>query len=159
VSLATDAPAAEPATDGRRDALAVLARAGVEELRVAWDALGEKPGFETVRPPETGLVMTRGRMGGGGAPFNIGEVTVTRAVVRMETGEVGFGHILGRDPDRAMLVACFDALWQNRRYRDLVEAALIAPVRQRGAEADDLTRRKTAATRVNFFTLVRGEDE
>jgi len=159
VSLATDALDAEPATDGRRAALAVLARAGGEELRSAWESLPEKPGFATIRPPETGLVMARGRIGGGGAPFNIGEVTVTRAAVRMETGEVGFGHVLGRDPERATLVARFDALWQSPRYRHTVEAGLIASVRRRATEADALTRRQTAATRVNFFTMVRGEDE
>ena len=87
----------------------------------ALEALPDAPAFETVRAPEPGLVMARGRIGGGGAPFNLGEVTVTRAVVRIESGEVGFGHVLGRDTARALLVAKLDALWQSRRYRAVVE--------------------------------------
>ena len=144
--------------EARRAALAALAAAEVIEMSAAVDGLPETLAFETVRPPEVGLVMARGRIGGGGAPFNLGEVTVTRAVVRIASGEVGFGHILGRDTNRALLVAKLDALWQSTRYRDLVEERVITPVRQRIAAEDAETRRKTAATRVNFFTLVRGED-
>jgi alpha-D-ribose 1-methylphosphonate 5-triphosphate synthase subunit PhnG len=128
-------------------------------LAAAWDALSPAPVFETVRRPETGLVMVRGRIGGGGAPFNCGEVTVTRCAVRMESGEVGFGHVLGRDVRRAELVACFDALLQSEQYRSFVEQRLLAPVAARTAAEDDLKRRQTAATRVNFFTMVRGDDE
>ena len=142
----------------RRAALAVLAAARVDELAAGLDALPDAPAFETVRVPEPGLVMARGRIGGGGAPFNLGEVAVTRAVVRIESGEVGFGHVLGRDTARALMVAKLDALWQTPRYRAVVEETVIAPVSRRIADEDAETRRKTAATRVNFFTLVRGED-
>ena len=79
-------------------------------------------------------------------------------MVRAESGEVGFGHVLGRDGEQAVLVARFDALWQSPRHRDFVEAELIGPVARRAAGSDALTAAKTAATRVNFFTLVRGED-
>lgn len=147
-----------PAAGDRRAALAVLAAARVDELAAAFDALPDAPSFETIRPPEPGLVMARGRIGGGGAPFNLGEVAITRAVVRIGSGEVGFGHVLGRDTARALLVAKLDALWQAPRYRDAIEAAVLAPVSRRIAAEDEATRRKTAATRVNFFTLVRGED-
>lgn len=146
-------------TGSRRAALAILARASRGELATAWDGLVEKPAFETLRRPEIGLVMARGRIGGGGAPFNMGEVTVTRAAVRMESGEVGFGHVLGRDVERALLVARFDALWQSERHRRFVETGLLRPVAARTNDADALTRRKTEATRVNFFTMVRGEDQ
>ena len=155
MTMSMDGPAAPEA---RRAALAALAAADVGEMSAALDNVPAAPNFETVRPPEVGLVMARGRIGGGGAPFNLGEVTVTRAVVRIESGEVGFGHVLGRDTIRALMVAKLDALWQSSRYRDLVETRVIAPVRQRIAAEDSTTRRKAAATRVNFFTLVRGED-
>jgi alpha-D-ribose 1-methylphosphonate 5-triphosphate synthase subunit PhnG len=155
MTTSTDGP---PAAEDRRAALAVLAAARIDELAAAFDALPDAPAFKTVRAPEPGLVMARGRIGGGGAPFNLGEVTVTRAVVRIDSGEVGFGHVLGRDTARALMVAKFDALWQTRRYRAAVEERVIAPVTQRIAAEDAETRRKTAATRVNFFTLVRGED-
>lgn len=149
--------AREPAND-RRAALAVFAAARADELSAAFATLPDQPVFETIRAPEPGLVMARGRIGGGGAPFNLGEVSVTRAVVRIAGGEVGFGHVLGRDTERALLVAKLDALWQVPRYRDTIEVEVIAPVRRRIEAEDAATRRKTAATRVNFFTLVRGED-
>jgi len=146
-------------TAERRAALALLALATKDEMAPARDGLPGAEGFATVRQPEYGLVMARGRIGGGGAPFNLGEVTVTRAVVRLASGEVGFGHVLGRDKERAELVARLDALWQAAATRDAVEAAVLAPVRRRLAEEDAATRRRTEATRVNFFTLVRGEDK
>jgi len=142
----------------RRAVLATLARAEEGEMAAAISALPEAPAFETIRRPEAGLVMARGRIGGGGAPFNLGEVTVTRAAVRLASGEVGFGHVLGRDKNRALMVARLDALWQSERYRPVVEDRVIAPVRKRLAAEDARTRRQTEATRVNFFTLVRGED-
>ena len=146
-------------TAERRAALAVLAAAETAEMTPALEALPAGADFETVRKPEQGLVMARGRIGGSGAPFNLGEVTVTRAVVRLASGEVGFGHVLGRDKERALLVAKLDALWQAPGTRAAVEATVLAPVRCRIAAEDAATRRKTEATRVNFFTLVRGEDK
>ena len=145
-------------TAERRAALALLAVATTAEMAPARDGLPGAAAFATVRQPEYGLFMARGRIGGGGAPFNLGEVTVTRAVVRLASGEVGFGHVLGRDKERAELVARLDALWQAAGTRDAVEAAVLAPIRRRLAEEDAATRRRTEATRVNFFTLVRGED-
>jgi len=148
-----------PVENDRRDGLAILVRASRDELTAAWDGLAPQPAFETVRRPEIGLVMVRGRIGGGGAPFNLGETTVTRCAVRMDSGEVGFGHVLGRDTARAELVARFDALAQSDSYRDYVDAKLLRPVAERARGDDDRTRAETAATRVNFFTMVRGEDE
>lgn len=149
-----------PAAAARRSTLAILARAEREELAEAWAGLAPQPAFEIVRRPELGLMMVRGRIGGGGgAPFNFGEVTVTRCVVRMESGEVGYGNVLGRDAGRAKLVARFDALAQSDRYSAYTEKSLLGPVAERARRDDEATRRETAATRVNFFTMVRGEDE
>ena len=159
ISQTMNAGSRPPSDSERRAALTVLVRASGEELAGAFDEIAPAPVFETVRRPETGLVMVSGRIGGGGAPFNIGEVTVTRCVVRLASGEVGFGHVLGRDAVRAELVARFDALLQSERYRDVVEEKVIRPVAGRVGSEDELTRRQTAATRVNFFTMVRGEDE
>jgi phosphonate C-P lyase system protein PhnG len=68
---------------------------------------------EDLREPENGLVMVRGRIGGDGAPFNLGEATVSRAAVRLSTGEVGFGYTLGRDRHKAQMIALCDALIQT----------------------------------------------
>ncbi|MBT3069304.1 phosphonate C-P lyase system protein PhnG [Rhodomicrobium sp. Az07] len=141
----------------RRAAMATFAAANAAELRGALESMGSIDAVE-IRKPETGLVMIRGRIGGDGAPFNVGEATVTRCAVRIASGETGFSYLLGRDQEKARLAALCDALWQSRDRRAQIETLLIAPVRERLAKARDEARAKTDATRVDFFTLVRGED-
>jgi alpha-D-ribose 1-methylphosphonate 5-triphosphate synthase subunit PhnG len=143
----------------RKRTLDLLARSERTELQVAWDALAEKPEVQPVRGPETGLVMVRGRIGGGGSPFNLGEVTVTRATVRLASGSIGHAYHLGTDREAARLAAVFDALWQERAHRDFVEKAILTPVSERIAAVDQKKAEETAATRVDFFTMVRGEDK
>jgi alpha-D-ribose 1-methylphosphonate 5-triphosphate synthase subunit PhnG len=137
----------------------LLARAYEDELKAAWDALPEKPLAQPVRGPETGLVMVRGRIGGGGSPFNLGEVTVSRATVRLASGTVGHAQALGTDRERARLAAIFDALWQEPDTKDFVEQAILAIVEKRITAAETKKAEETAATRVDFFTMVRGEDK
>jgi alpha-D-ribose 1-methylphosphonate 5-triphosphate synthase subunit PhnG len=111
-----------------------------------------------MRPAETGLVMLRGRAGGDGAMFNLGEATVARAVVEIESGERGFGHALGRDVEQARRIAIIDALRQRAADRAAVEAQVLAPIAERLAAERAQAAAETAATRVDFFTLVRGQD-
>ena len=151
-------PAEAAATDAERQkAMGLLAKASRAELQAAFDALHDKPAVQPVRGPETGLIMVRGRIGGGGAPFNLGEATVSRASIRLEDGTVGHGQVLGTDGARARLAAIFDALFQQRARRAEVEALLDA-LTARIAGEDAAKARQTAATRVDFFTMVRGED-
>ena len=96
--------------NARSEALGVLAHADASVLSAAWSTWENRPAIEVIRPPETGLIMLRGRVGGGGAPFNVGEATVSRASVRIDSGEVGHGYCLGRDTDKAQLIAVIDAL-------------------------------------------------
>lgn len=142
----------------RRDALAVLARADSKEIAAGLRQLDDGLAYSEPRAPEVGLVMLRGRIGSRGAPFNAGEATVTRAAVQLSSGETGFGYVLGRDREKARLVALCDALWQVEDKREAVEAQILAPLRQKQIEKTDLARARTAATKVDFFTLVRGED-
>lgn len=142
----------------RRAIMAVLADADTVALAQAWDAFPEKPAWRWVRPPETGLVMVRGRAGGGGAPFNLGEATVTRCVVALETGETGFSYMLGRDANKAQIAALADALAQTARKGE-VEDRIAAPLKLARARAARAAHEETAATKVDFFTIVRGEDE
>lgn len=137
----------------------LLAKAERDDLTAAWEALADKPTAQAVRGPETGLVMVRGRIGGGGAMFNLGEVTVTRATVRLASGTIGHAQALGTDRERARLAAIFDALWQEPATRDFVEQTILTPIADRIAAADRLKADETAATRVDFFTMVRGEDK
>ena len=150
-----DSPPAE--TAARKAAMAIAARATAAELAPVETAVSPMPEIRTLRQPEIGLVMVRGRVGGDGAPFNLGEATVTRAAVALAGGEIGFGHVLGRDLDKARLAALADALWQVPAHRAAVEAVL-APVRDRLAAERKLSAERTAATRVDFFTMVRGDN-
>jgi alpha-D-ribose 1-methylphosphonate 5-triphosphate synthase subunit PhnG len=102
-------------------------------------------------------VMVRGRIGGDGAPFNLGEATVSRAAVRLATGEMGFGYTLGRDAQKARMIAFCDAMLQSNEFADTIEAAVLAPLRAAMVGEQDQKAAETAATRVDFYTLVRGE--
>ena len=144
--------------EGRQAAMATLAHAAPAELERLWEAAHLPQDAQLLRGPETGLVTLRGRIGGGGAPFNFGEATVTRATVRLPGGTVGHAYALGRDKEKARLSAIADALWQQPGSRAEVEAKLLVPLRAAASAADDKRRAETAATRVDFFTLVRGED-
>lgn len=141
---------------GRKAALDVLAAAPARALAELWDHWADKPAHTKVRGPEVGLVMVRGRAGGGGAPFNLGEATVSRASVRIVTGEVGHGYSLGRDLAKAEIIAVIDALWQRDPAR--VEAEIIVPLHALAVAADQKRRDESAATKVDFFTMVRGDN-
>lgn len=149
----------DSAASGRQTLMATLARATAPEIREGLARLADLPEPLELRRPETGLVMLRGRIAGQGARFNLGEATVTRASVRLPSGEVGASYILGRDAERARLAAMVDALWQRDDYRAAVEAHVLAPLRERQEAERQARAARTAATRVDFFTLVRGEDE
>ena len=140
----------------RKAAMAVLAHSGAVAIagRLAAIAL---PDHENLREPENGLVMVRGRAGGDGAPFNLGEATVSRAAVRLSTGEVGFGYTLGRDRQKARMIALCDALIQSAEHAGTVETQVLAPLRATIAAEQNRKAAETAATRVDFYTMVRGE--
>lgn len=150
---------ADAALVQRRAAMAVLAQAHAGDIARGLSQVASDVAFTDARPAEIGLVMLRGRIGGRGAPFNVGEATVTRAAVRLASGETGFGYVLGRDREKARLAALCDALWQIDTKRQPVEDHIIAPLRQEQRHSRALARAQTAATRVDFFTLVRGEDD
>jgi len=139
--------------------MAVLARAAAGDIARGLERIGDGVAFAELRPPETGLVMLRGRIGGDGAPFNAGEATVTRAAVQLASGEKGFAYVLGRDSQKARLAALCDALWQSATHRDAIERHVLGPLRAAQEQRRALARAQTAATKVDFFTLVRGEDE
>ncbi len=142
----------------RQRLMQACAMATEAELADAITELGEPPGFQELRPAQTGLVMLRGRIGGSGPPFNLGEATVTRAALRLDDGSIGFAYLLGRCQRRATLAALVDALGQHADCRARLQKSLVAPVLARCAAADARARAETAATKVDFFTLVRGED-
>jgi alpha-D-ribose 1-methylphosphonate 5-triphosphate synthase subunit PhnG len=143
----------------RRAAMATLAQADAAGIERGLAAAKCATEFVDLRAPEIGLVMLRGRIGGNGAPFNVGEATVTRAAVQLTSGERGFAYILGRDPKKARLAALCDALWQADESRQRIEQHVLKPLLAVLDEREAHERACTAATKVDFFTLVRGEDE
>ncbi|MEO1000775.1 MAG: phosphonate C-P lyase system protein PhnG [Pseudomonadota bacterium] len=144
--------------DAERKAwLGTLARAPAEALAARWAALGLAPTHDLLRPPEIGAVMVRGRAGGTGAPFNLGEMTVTRCSVRLADGTVGHGWVPGRDGDHATRVALCDALLQTAEAAR-VQAEVVAPLAAAAEAKTAAEAAKAAGTKVEFFTLVRGED-
>ncbi len=151
--------AAQGACADRRAAMAVLAEAEAGDIERCLSVVGVGVEFTEPRPAETGLIMLRGRIGGDGAPFNVGEATVTRAAVQLASGVIGFGYVLGRDRRKARAVALCDALLQADDYRQSVERHVLTPLRLAQQQRLAFAQAQTAATRVDFFTLVRGEDE
>jgi alpha-D-ribose 1-methylphosphonate 5-triphosphate synthase subunit PhnG len=142
----------------RRRRLGLLARAAGSEVEDALGVLGIASSDVTdLRGPETGLVMLTGRMGGDGARFNLGEATVSRSTVRLVTGEVGFGQRLGTDRELARRSAILDAAAATAKGAPIIDR-LCEGIEQRLAAEHGRVESETAATRVDFFTLVRGED-
>lgn len=143
----------------RRAWLRVLALAPYVELAGSVAAFDALPAYERVRGPEIGLAMVRGRAGGDGAPFNLGEMTVTRCTVRVATTDDeardGFACVAGRAPLHAELAAVCDALLQSPAWRDLVVRCVIAPAETALAEKRTLRARQRAATKADFVTVVR----
>ncbi|TCO73038.1 alpha-D-ribose 1-methylphosphonate 5-triphosphate synthase subunit PhnG [Rhodovulum euryhalinum] len=138
--------------------MGLLARAPAMALAELWAGFGAEPGFSWLRPPETGAVMVRGRMGGTGAAFNLGEMTVTRCVLKLdEGGAVGHACVQGRDRDKARRAALIDALMQTGRAEDC-RSKVLGPLAARMEEAGRARAARAAATKVEFFTMVRGED-
>jgi alpha-D-ribose 1-methylphosphonate 5-triphosphate synthase subunit PhnG len=137
----------------RRRWMAVLARADASDIEALLERHAELPCYTRLRGPEAGLVMVRGRTGGGGAPFNLGEMTVTRCSVRTEQGLVGHAYVAGRDARQAELAAVVDAMLQDPAQTFELHAKLIEPLadKQRTSRADIAA--KAAATKVQFFAM------
>src|SRR5262249_32494556 len=142
----------------RYEAMAVLAESSAPEIARCLESIGHTPSHDEIRPTESGLVMVRGRIGGDGAPVNLGEATVGRGAIRLTRGETGFGYVLGRDCAKARLIALCDALMQSDKHREILESNVLAPIRGRLRAERELRAQQVAATKVEFFTLVRGED-
>ena len=138
--------------EARRVWMRVLARAGANDIRAALREAGIEPTWTRVRGPENGLVMVRGRAGGSGPPFNLGEMSVTRCTISLPDGAVGHAYVAGRDHERAELAAVADALLLGAAHEN-VYSNVVAPLAAAQAAARETTARKAAATRVDFFAL------
>lgn len=154
----SDSTSTNPAVTDRQHWMAVLARTDLDALETYWQQLAQPPSYRFLRTPEIGLALVRGRAGGTGAAFNLGEVTLTRCVVELATGAQGFGYVRGRSRRHAELAAVFDGLMQEemQENRDCHGPGLIEPLHRRWLQSREYKSRKAAATKVNFMTMVRG---
>lgn len=141
----------------RQEWLSLLATADADQLAALWSATGLAPDYAMLRQPEIGAVMVRGRAGSTGDAFNLGEMTVTRASLRLANGRVGHGWCQGRSKTQATTIALVDALMQGD-YASQLEAAVLAPLRDARERRYAAQAGKAAATKVDFFTMARGED-
>ncbi len=137
--------------------MSLLAKAPAAALARRWGGLGLAPEFDWLRAPEIGAVMVRGRAGGTGAAFNLGEMTVTRCALRLAGGDVGHAVVQGRDRDKARVAALVDALMQGA-HAAAVRRDLLEPLRAEIRTQAEARAARAAATKVEFFTMVRGED-
>jgi alpha-D-ribose 1-methylphosphonate 5-triphosphate synthase subunit PhnG len=144
---------AGPEHAARRHWMSVLARADVQALTDHLGSLDDVPAYHRLRGPESGLVMVRGRAGGSGSPFNLGEMTVTRCTVRTACGVTGHAYITGRNAKHAELAAVFDALLQDPARQAVLQSAVIAPLRDAQVAQREAVAAKAAATKVNFFAM------
>lgn len=143
--------------NARKEWLSLMAAAPETALMSLWDAVTDRPSFEWLRAPEVGGVMVRGRMGGSGAPFNLGEMTVTRCSLVLADGTVGHGYVQGRSKLKVEAAALIDALMQTGAA-DHVQTQVLDPLAAQIRTAKQTRAAKAAATKVEFFTMVRGED-
>ncbi|MEO1131320.1 MAG: phosphonate C-P lyase system protein PhnG [Cyanobacteria bacterium J06639_1] len=149
-------------SEKRQAWIAILAKAPEERLEAcAQTIVSEAPAAVMLRSPEIGLAMVRGRAGGTGQKFNLGEMTVTRCVVQLDSLDPdrpisGFGYVAGRSRRHAELAATCDALLQHPAWRDRVWNQVIAPLQAEAEERRQRQQQQTEATRVKFFTMPRG---
>ena len=139
--------------------MAILAKTSLEQLQQQMKQLEPLPEYTFLRPPEIGLTQVRGRAGGTGEIFNLGEMTLTRCVVKLASEPIitGFGYVAGRSHLHAELAALADALMQRQDWYERVKKTVIEPLEAEAVRLREIERSQTAATRVDFLTLVRGE--
>lgn len=153
-TVSNDSP---PGVLARKRYLAILARASTTELEEARSLLGDLPAVQQVRAAEVGMTMLRGRIGGTGDAFNLGEATVTRCAVRVGSAPLGVGYTLGRERRKAELIALFDSLLQGGKQSALIMREVISGYGAKQAASAAASRQAAATSKVEFFTFVRGE--
>lgn len=136
----------------RQHWIAVLSRTPYPELARHWQALGLAPDYRLIRPPETGLMQVRARMGATGNLFNLGDATFTRAVVQLDQHPLGYGYVAGRNKAHAELAALIDALLQGERQPQLL-TSLIEPLHKSWQACRQQRQQQIATSKVDFFTL------
>ncbi|WP_264289091.1 phosphonate C-P lyase system protein PhnG [Duffyella gerundensis] len=142
----------------RQHWISTLAHSQPAELAARWQLLQLQPDYQLIRPAEIGLTRLQARMGGSGNRFIAGDVTVTRAVVQLSNGTCGYSYVIGRDKAHAERCALIDALLQQPEHAPLLQENLIQPLLAAQQARRDKRAREIASSKVDFFTLVRGDN-
>ncbi len=143
-------------TKMRQGWMATLAKGNLNQLETKVSEIGTLPQYSLIRPPEIGLTMVRGRAGGRGQIFNLGEMTITRCAVKIEE-VMGFGYVAGRSYRHAELAALCDGLMQLPEWHDIVQSVVIEFLEAEANHQKEIKQLQTEATKVNFFTMARGD--
>lgn len=142
----------------RQQWMGTLSKSDSQLLASLWQQLAIEPEYQFIRKPEIGLTMVRGRTGGSGSTFNLGEMTLCRCAVRLTSGTLGVSYVAGRDSQHAIIAALADALLQEKDYHNRLQTELISPLADVQQQLRNRREAQAASTKVDFFTLVRGED-
>lgn len=142
----------------RREWMGVLARADEHRLASLMALASVPADYKVLRGPESGLIMVRGRIGGDGQPFNLGEMTVSRCTVILASGVTGHSMVGGRRHAHALNAALIDALLDEGTNSETILQHIIEPLAAAEAKSHSMAAAETAATKVDFFTLMRGDD-
>ena len=137
--------------------MGILASAAPRALAELAEPILDQARYTVLRHPEIGTSMVRGRAGGAGAAFNLGEISITRCSIELTGGEIGHAYVQGRNKEHALHAAILDALLQTQAH-DEIERTILAPLCDAAQMRRTVRSQKAEATRVNFFTMVRGED-
>ena len=137
--------------------LSVLAKASLSNMLENWKKINVDATFTFLKKPEVGMAMVRAQAGGGSENFNMGEMTMTRCVIRLDSDEVGYGFVAGRSKKKSELMAIIDACWQKESLRNIIEEKIIEPLDLLQIISAQKIADNTKTSKVNFFTMVRGE--
>ncbi|MCU0227245.1 MAG: phosphonate C-P lyase system protein PhnG [Bryobacterales bacterium] len=142
----------------RREWFSILCLASESELQAAWERYGGDQPWRYLRAPEIVLVMVSARAGGDGQTFHVGEAPAVRCVVELGIAPVlGYACVVGRSIRKAVLIALLDARLQQLVASGQDCQPVLAPMRLRQRKQDEAVVAEAASTKVDFFTMVRGE--
>ena len=142
----------------RKSWMSLLATSNKNDLLNLWEQKKINIRYEWLRTPEIGSIMAQGRMGVTGDKFNIGEVTITRCSLKLNCGTIGHSYVQGRSKKKAEISALCDALMQTEMSNE-INKSIIIPLEKIKKNNKDKILSKAEATKVDFFTLVRGEND
>ncbi|SHN61572.1 phosphonate C-P lyase system protein PhnG [Desulfovibrio litoralis] len=146
----------------RQKWMATLSCAELQDLEDAISLLPNTLSYHYLKAPEAGLIMLKAKTGDKSHTFNMGELLVTRCIVSLtweQQSTTGYAFIKGDSQRHAELAAVYDALMQIESFNKILSTKLISPLNLKQKNKKQQMTKEIAETKVDFFTMVRGEDE